>query len=179
MFPYLFSHKPVVTRTLHQVTVPDSIQMINGGTPFHHKVLANSGCGDAACSPLHTPNTALVKLNTPYNATLVLDNPFRRLFNVWVIWRSWGVEKAGIRYSLQIHCKFCRTRMWFCKPSCWSSVIPYPCRYGFLNAFQSKPQLTNQVYRLYIATSAIRVVACGFDECNRITFDVSGKIVYV
>ena len=44
-------------------------------------LLANSGCGDMASSPLHTSNTTLVKLNTPYSATIVLDNFFGWQFN--------------------------------------------------------------------------------------------------
>ena len=56
--------------------------MTNGGTPFHHKLLlANSGRGDAASSPLHTSNLALVEPSPPYNATVVLDNFFGRPFN--------------------------------------------------------------------------------------------------
>ena len=56
--------------------------MTNGGTPFCHKLfLANSRRGHTASSPLHTSNTTLVKLNTPYSATIVLDNFFGWQFN--------------------------------------------------------------------------------------------------
>ena len=56
--------------------------MNNGGTPFHHKLfLANSGRGGATSSPPHTSNTTLVKPNTPYSTTVVLDNFFGWQFN--------------------------------------------------------------------------------------------------
>ena len=56
--------------------------MNNVGTLFHHKLfLANSGRGDTTSSLPHTSNTALVKPNTPYSATIVLDNFFGWQFN--------------------------------------------------------------------------------------------------
>ena len=42
-----------------------------------------------------------------------------------------------------------------------------------------EPQLPNQVYRLDMTTGAVRVVADGFDKCNGIAFDASGKVAYV
>ena len=56
--------------------------MTNGGTPFRHKLLlANSGPGDAASSPSHTSDPALVDPNAPYNATVVPSNFFGWPFN--------------------------------------------------------------------------------------------------
>ena len=43
-------------------------------------LLANSGCGDTASSPLHASNHALVEPNAPYNATVVLGKLFARPF---------------------------------------------------------------------------------------------------
>lgn len=39
--------------------------------------------------------------------------------------------------------------------------------------------MPNQVYRFDPATSAVRVVADGFDRCNGVAFDQSGKKAYV
>ena len=53
--------------------------MIHHGTlSCHHPLLANSGRGNTASSPLHASNRALVEPNAPYNATVVLGKFFGR-----------------------------------------------------------------------------------------------------
>ena len=48
-----------------------------------------------------------------------------------------------------------------------------------LTRFDLDHSSQNQVYHLEMVTGAVRVIADGFDKCNGIAFDASGKLVNV
>ena len=62
---------------MNKVTLPDTVQMVNGGTgPLKGSlVFSTSGRG------LLPPSLALVNPIPPYNTTIILDNFFGRQFN--------------------------------------------------------------------------------------------------
>ncbi|KZT71085.1 D-lactonohydrolase-like protein [Daedalea quercina L-15889] len=63
--------------TVTPLSLPDIVQMTNGGTgPYYGSLLlVNSGRG------IRAPNLALVNPLAPHNATIILDNYFGRQFN--------------------------------------------------------------------------------------------------
>ncbi|EPS95086.1 hypothetical protein FOMPIDRAFT_1133117 [Fomitopsis schrenkii] len=63
--------------TVTALSLPDTVQMTNGGTGTYYGslMLINSGRG------IRPPNIALVNPQAPYNTTVILDNYFGRQFN--------------------------------------------------------------------------------------------------
>ena len=51
--------------------------------------------------------------------------------------------------------------------------------YGYVHHFRPVPLMPNQVYRFDQDTSAVRVVADGFNRCNGLAFTGDGKVAYV
>ncbi|KZV79538.1 calcium-dependent phosphotriesterase [Exidia glandulosa HHB12029] len=98
------------------------------------------------------PSLTLVNMRAPHNTTVLLDNFFGRQFNSL--------------NDVKIHPKT-------------GKIFFTDVTYGFLNHFRPLPAMPNQVYRFDPATSAVRVVADGFDRCNGVAFDQSGKKAYV
>ncbi|KAH9913684.1 D-lactonohydrolase-like protein [Epithele typhae] len=98
------------------------------------------------------PSIALVNPTPPHNTTVLLDNFFGRQFN-----------------SLNDIKVLPGTNKLF-----FTDVT-----YGFLNHFRPAPLMPNQVYRFDPDTSAVRVVADGFDKCNGIIFSPDGSVAYV
>ncbi|EIN05441.1 calcium-dependent phosphotriesterase [Punctularia strigosozonata HHB-11173 SS5] len=94
----------------------------------------------------------LVNPSPPFNTTVLLDNFFGRQFNSL--------------NDIKIHPK---SGKYF-----FTDVT-----YGWLNHFRPLPALPNQIYRFDPVTSAVRVVADGFDKCNGIAFTKDGKTAYI
>ncbi|KAJ3757120.1 D-lactonohydrolase-like protein [Lentinula raphanica] len=98
------------------------------------------------------PSIVLVNPLPPYNATVLLDNYFGRQF----------VSLNDIK----VH------------PTN-GKIFFTDVDYGFLNLFRPAPLMPFQVYRFDPDTSAVRVVADGFNKPNGIAFTPDGKTVYV
>ncbi|KII85409.1 hypothetical protein PLICRDRAFT_314875 [Plicaturopsis crispa FD-325 SS-3] len=96
------------------------------------------------------PTVTLVNIHPPHNTTVLLDNYFGRQFN-----------------SLN-DIKILDGKFFFTDPT-----------YGWLVRFRPLPTLPTQLYRFDPETGAVRVVADGFDKCNGLAFDKTGKIAYV
>ncbi|KAJ3933060.1 MAG: D-lactonohydrolase-like protein [Lentinula lateritia] len=98
------------------------------------------------------PSIVLVNPLPPYNATVLLDNYFGRQF----------VSLNDIK----VHPT--NGKLFFTDVD-----------YGFLNLFRPAPLMPFQVYRFDPVTSAVRVVADGFNKPNGIAFTPDGNTVYV
>ncbi|KAH9837970.1 D-lactonohydrolase-like protein [Rhodofomes roseus] len=71
------SRTSLLNVTVTPLSLPDTVQMTNGGTgPYYGSLLLiNSGRG------VRPPNLVLVNPSAPHNATVILDNYFGRQFN--------------------------------------------------------------------------------------------------
>ncbi|KIK57456.1 hypothetical protein GYMLUDRAFT_46348 [Collybiopsis luxurians FD-317 M1] len=98
------------------------------------------------------PSLVLVNTLPPYNATVLLDNYYGRQF----------VSLNDIKVH-PTNGKFFFTDV----------------DYGFLNHFRPAPLMPFQVYRFDPDTSAVRVVADGFNKPNGIAFTPDGNTVYI
>ncbi|KAF8880553.1 D-lactonohydrolase-like protein [Infundibulicybe gibba] len=150
-----------------ELDLPDTIQMINGGTgPYHGSLLLiTSGRG------ARPPSIALVNPKAPHNATVLLDNYFGRQFNSL---NDIKVHPSGKLFFTDVVC----VRVTSGLRLMMHRHLTHP-RYGFLNHFRPNPLLPNQVYRLDPDTGAVRVVATDFDKCNGIAFTADGQTAYI
>ncbi|KAH8077740.1 D-lactonohydrolase-like protein [Cristinia sonorae] len=137
-----------VNVTVTKFSLPETVQMTNGGTgPVNGSLLlVNSGRGSLP------PSIVLANPQTPFNATVLLDNYFGRQFNSINDVKIHPISKA----------------IFFTDPP-----------YGYLNGFRPEPLLPSQVYRFDPFTGVVSVVADGFDRMNGIAFTQDGDKVYI
>lgn len=142
-------------------------QMTNGGTgPYNSSlVLVTSGRGSLP------PSIVLVNYLPPYNSTVVLDNFFGRQFN--------SLNDIKIHPT---NGKFFFTDVEFvplCTLNEWDLILFLQFSYGFLNHFRPAPLMPFQVYQFDPDTSAVRVIADGFNKPNGLAFSPDGETAYV
>ncbi|KAI0320022.1 calcium-dependent phosphotriesterase [Amylostereum chailletii] len=128
--------------------LPDTVQMDNGGTgPYRGDLLLiTSGRGNLP------PSIVRVNPQSPFNATVLVDNFFGRQFN------SLNDIKVHPTNGL----------IFFTDSS-----------YGWLNHFRPEPLIPNQIYRLDPSTGQVRVVADGFVRSNGIAFTGDGNTAFI
>ncbi|KAG9311270.1 calcium-dependent phosphotriesterase [Chiua virens] len=133
---------------IQTLNLSDTVQMVNGGTgPYKGNLLfVTSG------RALLPPSIVLVDPNSPYNATVLLDNFFGRQFN--------SLNDIKVLPGTDI--------MYFTDPT-----------YGWLNRFRPEPKLPSQVYRFDPSTGQVRVVADEFVNPNGIAFTSDGGTAFV
>ncbi|KAH7890431.1 calcium-dependent phosphotriesterase [Phlebopus sp. FC_14] len=129
--------------------LPDTVQMVNGGTgPYKGNLLfVTSGRGSFL-----PPSVVLVNPGPPYNTTVLLDNFFGRQFN--------SLNDVKLLPGTDI--------IFFTDPE-----------YGWLNGFRPQSMLPPQVYRFDPSAGTVRVVADGFVEPNGIAISADRKTAFV
>lgn len=148
-----------------QLSLSDTIQMVNGGTGPYKGNLLFITSGRA----LLPPSIVLVNPRPPFNTTVLLDNFYGRQFN--------SLNDIKVLPGTDI--------LFFTDPTYVFDVLEKratltePCRYGWMYGFRPERMLPSQVYRFDPSTGQVRVVADQFVHPNGIAFSRDGRTAFV